>query len=235
MGRNTLPQRASKTLNLELRNYMKKTIYLNAGHSEQEPGALSQFGVERDLNIATRDELIPELKRQGFRVEVVPDKLTFAPSIDWVIEKAEGNINAGLALSIHQNSFEKNGTKQANGAETWYYAHYESSRRIAKALIDPYCEETGIKNRGAKSDSTARFGALSWIRKTPCWATLIECGFMDSKEDMDKIIDHFDLIARGICKGVCKVYGIKYKTKVETPSENREEIKEEIIKLLKKL
>jgi len=209
---------------------MKKVIFLNAGHSNIDPGAISRYGVERDLNVVIRDALIPKLERQGFKVMAVPDNLNLTQSIDWVNERVV-DINSGLALSIHNNCCGH------TGAEAYYYAHFESSRRIAKALVDEFCRETGIKNRGARSDSITRFGALSWIRRTDCWATLIECGYMDSKEDMDKIIGHFDLIAKGICKGVCKIYNIPYQEKISPSKElkNREEIKKEIIRLVKSL
>ena len=70
---------------------MKKTIYLNAGHSDKETGALSKYGVERDINIAIRDVLIPELKRQGFKVEVIPDNLNLRESIAWEVKKTKSS------------------------------------------------------------------------------------------------------------------------------------------------
>ena len=195
---------------------MKKIIYLNAGHSELEPGALSSYGVERDLNISIRDELIPELERQGFKVKVVPDNLDFRESYKWVNDNSF-LINDGLALDVHCN---KGGRE---GAEVYYYAGSQSSKDIAKRLVDVYSKEMGMKNRGARPDTQSWHGEISWIRETNVWAVLIECGYMDSKKDMDLIIGNFDKVARAMTKGVCAIYGIEYK---EESSQSQDKIKE---------
>lgn len=186
---------------------MKKTIYLNSGHdTNSDPGAIFNGIEERNLNIAISKKLIPLLKQQGFKVEYVPDNLNLVKSIEWVNKKVK-NINDGLALSIHCNCC------KGNGAETFYYKQNVKSNRIAKKLIQNYCKETGLKNRGAKSDTQIRFGKLGWIRETKIWAVLIECFFMSNKQEMDFAINNFDKIAYGIAKGVCSIYDIPYKEK----------------------
>jgi len=208
---------------------IKKTIYLNSGHSNTDPGAISQYGVESDINISIRDELIPMLERNGFEVQAVPDNLNLAQSISWVNEHTS-NINDGLALSIHCNCCNR------EGVETYYYNHNTQSKNIAQKLLDGFCEMTPIKKLKPRSDTVTRFHELGWIRRTNIWATLIECGFMDSSVDMEKIIEHFDTMAKGICNGVCKIFGVQY---VEESSQDdipgREKIKAQIIKLVNKL
>ncbi len=206
---------------------MEEVVVVNSGHSEKERGALSKYGTEGDLNIAIRDELVPELERQGFKVKVVPDSLNLKESIAWE-RKNTKNINSGLALSIHQNS------GGGEGAETFYYNGSLVSRVIATNLITAFVKTTGIKSRGAKPDTQARWGLLGWIRKTRTYSTLIECGFIDSKRDMNKIIGHFDLIAEGIARGVCKIYGKKYIKKQEPKQDKGSVALGEIIKILKK-
>jgi len=218
---------------------MKKVIYLNAGHSELDPGAISdRYGAERDINIWIRDALKEELDIQGFRVESVPDDLDLRKSIDWINEKVKGDINAGLALSIHNNCC------GGEGAESWYVTGYEnSSGKIARLLINRFCEETGLKNRGAKPDKLARFGYLAFIQETNCWATLIECGFMDNNKDMDFIVNHPDLVAKAIAKGICDIFKVQYTEKPspisieisELSSLSREEKKALIHKLVDEL
>lgn len=208
---------------------MKRIIFLDAGHSNKDPGASApsdEYEYESQINMVIRDFLVPELKEQGFEVKLIPDNKNLSESYLWVNARTS-NINDGLALGVHCN---KGGGK---GAETFYY-YYESSKRIAQALIDEFCKETGLKNRGAKSDTLARFGELSWIRGTTVWATLIEVGFLDNESDLDFIINNIDSVAKGIAKGVCAIYRISYKEKEEF-SLSREEIKKQIIELVKKL
>lgn len=208
---------------------MNKTIYLNAGHSDTDPGAISAFGKEADFTKAIRDKLIPELKRCGIEVVSVPDSvLTLKESIKWVNERVKG-LNDGLAFSIHLNA------GGGQGAETFYFEGSTTSRRIAKTIIDEYCLHVNVRNRGPKPDTQSKWGRLGWIRNTNCWATLIECGFIDYAGDVN-IVKDFDNTAKAICKGICKVFEISY-IKEESSPENkgREEIKNQIIELVKKL
>ena len=203
---------------------IKRTIILNAGHSLSDPGAITLYGKESDFNIKIRDAVIPELKRQGFEVIPVPDDYDLKKSISYVNEITT-NINDALAISIHQN------TGGSYGAEVYYYGGSNSSKEIATKFINAYCKETGLKNRGVKSDTTTRHGKLGWIRNTNVWAILPECGFIDNESDVKKL-KNTKKIARGIVMGICAIYNIKYKEEEET---DKGRIKEEIIKLVKLL
>ena len=61
--------------NVEVQKFMKKTIYLNAGHSLTDPGAVSQYGKESEFNRKIRNELLSELQRNNFQIKKVPDDL----------------------------------------------------------------------------------------------------------------------------------------------------------------
>lgn len=205
---------------------MNKVIYLNAGHSELQPGAVSRFGIERDLNIVIRDSLVPELEEQGFKVKIVPDDRNLTQSYLWVNTRTS-NINDGLALSVHNNCC------GGEGAESFYYGHHQGSKDIAEKLINAFCQETGLKNRGAKSDTITPHGRLAWIRDTKIWAVLIECGFMDSSVDIDFIINNIDIVCRGLAKGICDIYGVPYKEENPPTGETNKTI-QDIIKILKR-
>ena len=201
---------------------MKRKIFLNSGHSKSDPGAIvpnSLFKNESELNIAIRDKLTPLLKNQGFEVILIPDELNLKESIAWVNERTN-NINNGLALSIHNNCC------RGEGAEVYYVGNSPASRKIAKTLVDQFCMETGIKNRGARSDTISRFGQLGWLRRTNCWATLIETGFLDNHTDMNYIIHNLDSVAKGIAKGVCRIYGMEYQKNENREKKALQEIKE---------
>lgn len=209
---------------------MKKVIFLNAGHSEVEPGAnvpSNRFEYESQLNMVIRDFVVPELKEQGFEVISIPDHKNLAGSISSV-NIITYNINDGLALSIHCNKSPEGYEGSKNGAEGYYYKHNQPSKAIAQKLVDAYCKKTGLHNRGAISDTTTRFGSLGWIRKTNVWAVLIECFYLDNEKDLNFAINNLDIVARGIAKGVCAIYGISYKENQSPQSKSRGEIIEEI-------
>ena len=80
------------------------------------------------------------------------------------------------------------------------------SREIAKKLIDAYCKTANFKNRGPKPDTSTLHKRLGFIRDTFCWATLIELGFIDNKNDLIKLLD-YDKIAEGVLAGIQAIYG----------------------------
>lgn len=206
---------------------IKKTIYLNAGHSEMDPGAKapeSIFEHESQINMAIRDFVVPELKEQGFDVIVIPDNKTLTQSY-LSVNQATSDIDDGLALDIHCNCC------GSEGAEVYYYDSYDSSKKIAEKLLKAYCKETGIKNNKVRPDIWSQWGGLSWIRETNVWALLIECGYLDNKKDMNFILNNMASVAKGIAKGVCSIYGIKYKEKVF----DKEEFKRKVINFVKSL
>ncbi len=211
---------------------MKKTIFLNAGHSEVEPGAnvpSNRYENEAQLNMVVRDFVIPELEEQGFIVHQIPDGLNFRESYIWVNQRAF-KIEDGYALDIHFN------TGGREGAEAYYYGWFGKSRKKAKQLIDAYCEVTGLKNRGAISDFLSFHEEISWIRKTNCWANLIECEYLDNKDGMEIVLNNIPLIAKGIAKGICSIYNVEYIEKEEESDDKLKKIEQfanEIIKLTK--
>lgn len=182
---------------------MNKTIILDAGHSLSIPGALANHTAEAKEAIKIRDLLVPLLK-QNFTVASVPDNLNLLDSINWV-NKNYPSLNAGLALAIHLNV----GGGRASGAETFYYADKERSRKIAQTIIDNYCRLTGFRNRGAKPDDRTRYRRLGWIRDTKPWSCIIECCFIDNPEDLKKLQADYQAIAQALYIAICAVYGIK--------------------------
>lgn len=180
---------------------MEKMIILDAGHSITEPGAVANNTTEAKEAIKIRDMLIPLLK-QNFEVIVVPDNLNLIQSINWVNSKCP-NLDDGLALAIHLNA------SGGHGAETLYYAGEEKSRKIAQTIIDKYCSLTRFRNRGAKPDSSTRHGRLGWIRDIKPWSCLIECCFIDTPEDINKLQEEYEEITWALYSAICAVYEIK--------------------------
>jgi len=197
---------------------MKKVI-INAGHYDQDPGAIA-FNTKENEEVCKIRDLLTFMVEENFEVLFVPDEFNLIDSIKWVNERAK-NLDDALAVSIHLNA--GGGT----GAETLYYGTNEKSKAIAKTLLDKYCEITGYNNRGVKSDTTTRFGRLGWIRDTNCWSTLIECCFIDNINDLNFLKANYELVAYGIYLGICDVLEVEPTFKLNK--------KKEILELLNKL
>jgi len=194
-----------------------RKIFLNAGHSLKDPGAVKGGIKESVINIQVRDYLVPLLKKYGFKVEIVPDELNLIQSVNWVNQRAK-SLNNGLALSLHCNA------GGGIGAECFYYAGSEESKKLAEKLLSGYCEELKMKNRGAKPDTATRFGRLGWIRDTKPWALLLEMGFIDNSNDL-KILQNYQRVAFAILKGVARIYGIEIKEEKSFEKEQIEDLR----------
>jgi len=192
--------------------FMKKVIFINAGHHLADPGAIYGSNKESDEVMKIRDLLVPMLEKY-FEVHAVPDNLNLNDSIKWVNGKIFST-NDGLAVDIHLNSSVE-GSIPGTGAEALYYGWLSSSKSIAKKLLDKYCEVTGYENRGVLSEKQTRFGVNGWVHNTNCWATLIECCFIDNPKDMAKLQSNYGLVAKGIYEGILNIYDIKEKEEIK--------------------
>ena len=115
----------------------KRVIFLNAGHSLSEPGAVRDGILESGETKKIRDACLPLLRAAGFEVHSVPDELRLAASIAWVNQRAVA-LNDGLAIDIHLNAFND---PRVRGAEVFHgtsgtmrKAAVIMSREIAKSM-----------------------------------------------------------------------------------------------------
>ncbi len=189
---------------------MKKVIYLDAGHSLKDPGAVSGNEIESVHAREVRNRLA-ELLRPYFTVETVPDDLDLIATIRWINQRAKG-LEDGYAFAIHLNS---NSGTPGIGAEGWHCAgnpaslDYAHGRNMIKTIVDKYCEVSKMENRGVFSDDRARYGRLGFVHDTHCYAGLIELCFINNKGEIAYLKQNYQLIAEGLCRGFLAAYGIK--------------------------
>jgi len=205
---------------------MKKKIFVNAGHSFSDPGAISNGVKEAEEIMKIRDLLIPLLKK-NFEVLTVPDDLGLVESIKRVNEYMP-ELDDGLAFSIHLNA------GGGSGAEIYYYDGSLKSKKYAKTIIDEYCREMTMTNRGAKPDTSVVHKRLGWIRDVKAWSFLIEVGFIDNTADM-KIISNHGRVADAINQAICKMFGVEVDDTGKQVSTIIEEIKKDLVDIDDKL
>jgi len=152
-------------------------LNINAGHGGSDPGTVGNGLKEADLARKITAEISKQAKARGI---TVTDSTT-SGDLKGAIKLANAS-GAELALSIHINS------GGGSGFEVWY-ADNTTAANIAraKAISTALAKYYGLPDRGAKKDSTNRYGRLGWCRDTTMPALLIEWGFIDNKADMQKI------------------------------------------------
>lgn len=161
---------------------------INAGHTLSGAGTgASGYINESKENRAVTAHIINLLKQLGHTV------------IDCTVDKSDNYLKAAvaaankykadLAISIHFNA--GGGT----GVETLVYdSNNEYTNKYANA-INKEISALGYKNRGIKQRQD-----LYWLKATTSKAILIECCFVDSKDDTDKY--SAVKIAEAIVKGL---------------------------------
>lgn len=118
-------------------------------------------------------------------------------------------------VSIHLNSFKKDYAGDGKGMGTEVLIlNYSSSKLNAKAkeICDSICS-LGFKNRGVKARPD-----LYFLKNTKALALLIECFFLDDKDDVD--LYNVETMAQAIVKGLIGT-NITTETKPPVQEENK--------------
>ena len=117
------------------------------------------------------------IKSKGYdAIDCTVDKArTNTESLNLRVRNAN-NSRCNLFLSIHFNSYNGDG----HGTEVYIYDTKDVTSNIGKRICSNF-EKLGYKNRGVKVNKD-----LYVIKNTSMPAMLIECCFIDNKNDMDK-------------------------------------------------
>ena len=92
------------------------------------------------------------------------------------------NSDAMLAVSIHQNSFEKS---QYSGAQVFYYKTSENGHRLAGLLQKSLIQNVDPQNTRAEKNNDSYY--LLKHSKIPM--AIIECGFLSNEAEAYKLSD----------------------------------------------
>lgn len=193
---------------------MSKKVFLGVGHGGKDSGVAANGFKESDLNLKIALYVKSELERHGVIVGISRTTDENDP-INEEIKECNA-FNPNLAVEIHNNA------GGGDGAEIFYYSKGGASKTLAENIIKEITS-IGQNSRGIKtklgSDGREFY---AWIRETVAPAVLIECAFVDNKEDI-KIIDSKEKQEKmgiAIAKGILKELNISYKNAHQAPAKN---------------
>lgn len=122
---------------------------------------------------------------------------------------------ADFALSIHHNA----GANLTNAGGVEVYSYYGSTKGKAyrDAIYDACIAAGGLRGNRATPKKEAGYHVLKFTAM-PC--VLVECGFMDSKQDAPVILQegYAQKMGQAIMEAVAKVAGLKKKTAIQQAS-----------------
>ena len=151
---------------------------VHGGHNSIVPGAASMLNeVTEDRKV--KNKLISLLKGDGHTVYDCTDDSgrTSGANLANIVAKCNKH-SVDLDISIHLNSGRKDtkGDGSTGGVEVFCYDNRTKS--VAEKITDAIAEEFGYHNRGVKYST-----GLYVLRNTKSKAILIECCFVDDKDD----------------------------------------------------
>lgn len=158
-------------------------INVHAGHNPDGKTACGASGFIQESTEArkVKNEVISQLRQLGHTVyDCTCDNGTSQADVLTRIVNASNTNETDLDVSIHFNAGA--GDRAGNGKTTGTEVYVYNSASAAKPYAEKVCEaiaKLGFKNRGVKTSTS-----LYFLRKTKSPAMLIECCFVDDKDDV---------------------------------------------------
>lgn len=174
-------------------------INVHAGHNPAGKVACGAVGMinESTENRRVKDEVISQLRELGHTVYdcTVDNGSGQSDVLNKIVAKCNAHA-ADLDVSIHFNSgaVDRKGNGKTTGVEVLVY----SADSVSKGTAEKVCTavaELGFRNRGIKYRPN-----MSVLKNTKAPAMLVECCFVDDKDDVEKY-DYFSM-ASAIVKGI---------------------------------
>lgn len=174
-------------------------INVHAGHNPAGKTACGAIGFlnESTENRRVKDEVINQLRQLGHTVYdcTVDNGTGQADVLKKIVTKCNAH-TVDLDVSLHFNSGA--GDSAGNGKTTGTEVYVYSASSSALPYADKICQaiaDLGFRNRGVKYSKT-----LYVLRKTSSPALLIECCFVDDKDDA--AIYNYQAMASAIVQGI---------------------------------
>jgi N-acetylmuramoyl-L-alanine amidase len=191
-------------------------INVHAGHNADGLTACGAIGFIQESTEARRvkDAVISRLRQLGHTVYdcTVDDAAGVSGNLRQIVKKCNAH-EADLDVSIHFNSGAKDsaGNGRTTGAEVYVY----NSASKAKPYAEKVCAaiaRLGFRNRGVKYST-----GLYVLKNTKAPAMLVECCFVDDKDDVQ--LYDFQKMAEAIVFGITGQHAV-----VEEPDSGQETV-----------
>lgn len=192
-------------------------INVHAGHNPDGKTACGAIGFIKESTEArnVKNEVISQLRQLGHTVYdcTCENGTSKADVLGKIVKLANGHA-VDLDVSIHFNAAARD--FEGDGKTTGVEVHVYNAESKAKAYASRVCAaiaELGYKNRGVKYS-----GSLYVLRHTKAPAMLIECCFVDDKDDVAKY-DYREM-ADAIVYGITGKHAVDQKEKTDKEADN---------------
>lgn len=194
-------------------------IALDAGHGPNTPGKRTPkfedgtFMHEHEFNDAVVQKLYKKLKPY-FEVVICSSSTEDVELYDRV--QIERKFDADLFLSVHANAL-SNTWGNPKGIESFYNSGSIKGEIYAKVFQSNLIKDTGLYDRKAKAAPGPYYPTRLYVLKnTYAPAILVECGFMDNKEEAKLLMsdEYRELISESLFNSICNIFNIEVGYKI---------------------
>lgn len=184
-------------------------IALDDGHGADTPGKRTpkfedgSFMHENEFNSAVVTILDEILMHNGFNTLLVAPTHEDTPLNERT--KLANEKMADFYLSVHANAYTGE-WNDAHGISIFHYTGSVEGKKAATIIYKYALQGTNLKGRGIKT------GNFHVLRETYMPAVLIECGFLDNKEEAKLLMsnEYRNECAIEIGKGICEYFGVEF-------------------------
>lgn len=179
-------------------------ILLISGHGADDPGACSNYGIERDETRRVVNRL-KQLLANYMTVTVYPqDRNCYADVVNGTVQV---NMSAfDYVFEVHFNS----GVPEAHGTEIWVTPQ-EDSTKVEQGIVNKVAA-LGFTNRGVKSE---QFAVISYAKRQGVSSALIETCFISNQSDMQTYNSKFEQVCQAMANGILEGFEIPYKSTIQ--------------------
>lgn len=174
-------------------------INVHAGHNPDGKTACGAVGIIKESAEArnVKNEVIRQLQELGHTVYdcTIEDGTSQSNVLTRIVQKCNAH-DADLDVSIHFNAGvnDLSGNGKSTGVEAYVYSNTSKAKTAAENVC-ACISALGYKNRGVKVNTS-----LYVLRKTKAPAMLIECCFVDDKDDVQ--LYDYQSMASAIVHGI---------------------------------
>lgn len=168
-----------------------RTVVIDPGHGGHDKGGQWGRVYEKHLALDTAVRLEGHLKNMGYKTVMTRNSDYFV-SLPGRVNIANRQRDA-VFVAVHYNY---TWSKEVSGLETFY--NRSDSSRFSSLVQKSMLKRVNAVDRGSK------FANYYVIRHTKMPAVLVECGFVSSKTERDRMKSAWfrESLARGIAEGV---------------------------------
>ena len=160
-----------------------RKLFLSAGHSLNETGAIANNFKEADLTIDLRNLIAQEIRRLNSLayVQLDSDKMSLRTYVAELSKKISPN---DIIIDIHFNS----ASPSTTGTEAFIpFRATVEEQVLAGKVCNTISTTLNIKNRGVKLESQSQYRSLAIMRPN-CTNLLFEVCFITNANDMKAYI-----------------------------------------------